>query len=196
VQAMYNGNTWPSAVSYQLTGPGGTQNKTTPPLSVSDVPVGTYSVNYISGGPPGVGPPTISASPSDTIQSGQWAITFTIDFSSNNSVVTTSSASSVTASGAVLNGTVGPQGASGHVGFYYGTDPTLSTFNQTCGWFACPQVISDFTTQTFPSQLFGLASNTVYYFRIVFYDTNNGSYKYGNDLPPNSHPFITRDSRF
>jgi len=180
VQAMYNGNTWPSAVSYQLTGPGGTQNKTTPPLSVSDVPVGTYSVNYISGGPPGVGPPTISASPSDTIQSGQWAITFTIDFSSNNSVVTTSPASSVTASGAVLNGTVGPQGASGHVGFYYGTDPTLSTFNQTCGWFACPQVISDFTTQTFPSQLFGLASNTVYYFRIVFYDTNNGSYKYGN----------------
>ena len=94
-------------------------------------------------------------------------------------MATTLPATSITASSALVNGTVNPQGASGRAGYYWGTDPTLSTFNLSCGWFVCPQVAPDFTTQMFPSQLSGLAANTTYYFRAVFWNTDNNSFQSG-----------------
>jgi len=85
----------------------------------------------------------------------------------------------VTASGAVLNGTVNPQGANGYAGFYWGTDPTLTQYTLSCGqWYSCPAVAPNFTAQAFGATLSGLTSNTTYYFRMVFYDTDNGSLQY------------------
>ena len=98
VQATYNGQPWSGSLSYPIVFQNySSMNETTVPQTVSDVPVGTYYIPAydLSGGPPADGPPTITASPSPTIQTGQWTITFTIAFTKKtpSSTTTTVSAS-------------------------------------------------------------------------------------------------------
>ena len=101
-------------------------------------------------------------------------------FTTKTPVMTTSAASSVTSSGAVLNGRVNPEGANGYAGFYWGTDPNMNTYNLSCTyWYECAQVTANYTTQPFSATLSGLASNTIYYYQMVFYDTDNRTYQYG-----------------
>ena len=44
---------------------------------------------------------------------------------------------------------------------------------------ACPPVAANAAAQTFAASLTGLVSNTTYYYRIVFYNSSNGSTQYG-----------------
>ncbi len=94
VQATYNGAPWTGTIQYQLFGPNGYwEPEITIPLTVSDLALGTYSLSNISGGPSGAGSPTVTASPSPTIQLGQWAATFTINFADKSLSSTTASTS-------------------------------------------------------------------------------------------------------
>ncbi|MCP2501017.1 MAG: hypothetical protein NCA08_05570 [Deltaproteobacteria bacterium] len=77
--------------------------------------------------------------------------------------VTTNPATSVTASGAVLNGGVNPNGVATTAWFEWGTSPTLATFastpNQSPG--------SGTTSQAVTANLTGLVGGTTYYFRVA-----------------------------
>jgi hypothetical protein len=103
-------------------------------------------------------------------------------FKTADPIVTTTAASSITASSAVVNGTVNPEGDPGGAYFEWGTDPTLSSPSTTCDYqyynYYCP-VVANSTAQSFPVSLTALASGTVYYFRMVFYDGNNGGFQRG-----------------
>ncbi len=185
IQATYNGSAWTGAVAYQLSGPNGVQSESSVPTTLTDLPLGTYSVSYLSGGPASVGPPFIVATPGPTLQSGQWAITFTMQFSSQTSQVNTLPATSVTGSAAVLNGSINPEGANGNYDFEWGTDPTMSTYNEVyCSIvynpYSCPSVTANFSTQFESGSLSRLANSTTYYFRLVFYDANTATYLYGS----------------
>ena len=83
VQATYNGHPWSGQLSYTILFQDySSRTESIVPLALSGVAVGTYSIpSYdVSGGPVGAGSPTITASPSPTIQSGQWTTTFTIAY--------------------------------------------------------------------------------------------------------------------
>jgi pimeloyl-ACP methyl ester carboxylesterase len=176
VQATYNGNPWTGNMSYRINGPSVTQNESSVPSSIADIPVGTYSLVYLSGGPPSNGPPSIIASPSPTIQSGQWTITFTVQFSSGaSSGVMTKPASAITSSAALLNGTVNPKSSTGAVYFYWGTDPTMTAYSS----YWAGNVVANGGTQSFSTQLSGLLTSTTYYFQTVFYNSSSGTYQYG-----------------
>jgi pimeloyl-ACP methyl ester carboxylesterase len=95
---------------------------------------------------------------------------------SSGSPATTLAATSITASGATIAGTINPQGANGATVFYWGTDPTPNY--QQCPLSGCA-LTANFATQSFHASLGGLLSNTTYYFRMVFYDSDNGTYQYG-----------------
>jgi VCBS repeat protein/Big-like domain-containing protein len=92
-------------------------------------------------------------------------------FTTKSPMVTTQAANSITAIGAVLNGEINPLGGSGTAQFYWGTDPTLSTYNVA----SAGTVTQNSNTQPFNGQLTSLASNTTYYFQMVFQDTYNAS---------------------
>ncbi len=97
-------------------------------------------------------------------------------------VSATLTATNPTASAAVLSGTVNPQGANGFAGFYYGTDPTLNTYNVVCPSNTiqnCPHLEANYATQSLASPATGLVSNSTYYFQMVFYDSDTGTYQYG-----------------
>ena len=153
-------------------------------------------MTYQSGGPGSNGPPSIVASPGATLQSGVWAITFTLQFSTETSQVTTLAASSLTASSAALNGTVNPEGDNGYAGFYWGTDPHLNTYNLSCtSWYYCASVTPNSNTQSFTANLGSLSANTTYYYRMVFYDTSNGGYQYGDIVSfTTNNPTVTTRS--
>jgi phosphodiesterase/alkaline phosphatase D-like protein len=75
--------------------------------------------------------------------------------------VSTTAASSVAMSGATLNGSVNPNGASTTAWFEWGTSSTLSTFTSTTS-----QSVGSGTSPVGVSQaLTGLATNTTYYYR-------------------------------
>jgi hypothetical protein len=97
-------------------------------------------------------------------------------FTTKTPTVKTKAATSITASGAALNGTINPEGDAGYAGFYWGTDPSMKTYNISC---ICLLVTANFTTQPFTAPLMDLANNTTYYFQMVFYDTFNNQYQYG-----------------
>jgi photosystem II stability/assembly factor-like uncharacterized protein len=118
----------------------------------------------------------------DDTDNGTYQYGATLQVTTDNPVVTTKAATKVTANSAVLNGTVNPQGANGYVFLDYGTDPNNLIY-QGCGVNenACP-VVPNFKAQPFNYQATLLLSNTTYYFRIVFDDTDNGTYQYGATL--------------
>ena len=91
---------------------------------------------------------------------------------------TTLAATSVTAGAAVMNGTINPQSANGRDFFFWGTDPTLSNPSGVCGPSGC-YVTANSTNQSFSATLTGLTTGATYYYRMAFYDTDNGTYQYG-----------------
>ena len=79
-------------------------------------------------------------------------------------IATTQAASGVTATAAMLNGSVNPQGSAATVSFVYGTDPTLKASTTTSaaepigGWTSAVAVTAALT---------GLQPGTTYYYEIV-----------------------------
>ena len=91
--------------------------------------------------------------------------------------VVTTAATSITSSGAALNGTVNPNGlAVTDAHFEYGTDPTLSTFSTT----GVQTVAAGFSAQPITAPLTGLSPGTTYYFRVAA--TNAGGTSIGTIL--------------
>jgi hypothetical protein len=87
--------------------------------------------------------------------------------------VATQSATSITSSSAILNGTVNPEGSPGYMYFLFGatSSPGSSTGNQSVG--------ANFIAQSFTATVGGLASGITYYYQTVFVDANNGDVQYG-----------------
>src|SRR4029434_4095551 len=75
--------------------------------------------------------------------------------------VTTTAATGVTASGALLNGSVNPNGLATNAWFEWGTSSTLATFTAT----ATQAVGSGTTAQAVTTTLSGLSAGTTYYYR-------------------------------
>jgi hypothetical protein len=97
-------------------------------------------------------------------------------------VVTTAPASEITGNAAVLNGTVNPEGANGQYQFAWSTDPTLnSNVQYSCYYLGsnCPSWTANSATQPFSFPVSGLPSSTTYYFRLLTYDSDNGTYGNG-----------------
>ena len=96
--------------------------------------------------------------------------------------------SSWTGSSAVIWGTVNPLGANGNYGFEWSTDSALNNPNLSCPYILyapvgdCPAWTTNSTQQSFSYSLSGLSDATTYYFRLVGYDADNGSYWYGATL--------------
>jgi hypothetical protein len=95
-----------------------------------------------------------------------------------NFKVATLAATAVTGGGATLNGTVYPNSSNGHAYFYWGTDPTFTTYTQ----YDCGAVAPTNKTQAITAALTGLAMAATYYFEIVFWNTENATYEYGEVL--------------
>ncbi len=99
--------------------------------------------------------------------------------------VTTLLATNIGATSALLNGTVNPEGDNGGAYFEWSTDPTLTNPNVTCQyqyyWGYCP-VVANYSTQAFSYTITGLARNTRYYFRMVFYDGTRQTFTKGATL--------------
>ena len=82
--------------------------------------------------------------------------------------VTTIAATSVGATGATLNGSVIPNGLETNAWFEWGTDSTLAGYSTT----GTQAVGSGTTSQTIHQALTGLATGTIYYYRVA---ASNGS---------------------
>ncbi len=88
---------------------------------------------------------------------------FTTTASTRAPKVTTNAATSVTGSGATLNGSVNPNGRSTTAWFEWGTGPALATFTKTTS----QSMGSGTTNRSVNSALSGLISGTTYYFRVA-----------------------------
>ena len=78
--------------------------------------------------------------------------------------VSTAAATSITTSGATLNGTVNPNGlAVSDYHFEYGTDSNLATFTST----NAQTLAAGYTGQAITASISGLISGTTYFFRVV-----------------------------
>ena len=78
-------------------------------------------------------------------------------------MATTNAASSVTSSGATLNGGVNPNGQATTAWFEWGSDPTLATFSST----SSQSLGSGSTVIPFSESISGLSSYGTFYFRAV-----------------------------
>ena len=105
-----------------------------------------------------------------------------VTVSAAKSNLTTTAATSVTGSAAVMGGTVNPRGASGTYGFEWGTDPAI-TFAESCpissSPTSCPSWTANSTQQSVSYPLAGLPNSTTYYYRMVGFYSKNGAYEYG-----------------
>jgi len=86
VDATLDGASWAGEVSYVIHGPW-SASKDSVPHSYGDLPSGTYTVSYLSGGPPGASLMSISPSPTQTLPEGG-TIRFTLNFHAGQSVGT------------------------------------------------------------------------------------------------------------
>jgi uncharacterized protein (DUF2141 family) len=82
VQATLDGAPWTGNVNYTITGPQG-YSGTSVSETFSNLPDGTYTVGYNSGGPAGATLASISPQPTQTIAQGA-TVTFTLSFHSEN----------------------------------------------------------------------------------------------------------------
>lgn len=78
VKATLCGVPWQGALNYTLTGPG-TISGNTVPATHADVATGTWTCNYVSGGPPGAFLVDITPSATQSLKAGE-RITFTLNF--------------------------------------------------------------------------------------------------------------------
>ncbi|MFZ1008625.1 MAG: hypothetical protein WAN65_17425, partial [Candidatus Sulfotelmatobacter sp.] len=106
-----------------------------------------------------------------------------LSFTTNNPLVTETAAARITASSALLSGTINPEGDAGQAYFAYGTSATtLYSFGCGTSGLGYCQVTASSEAEAFSFTPTGLQSNTTYYFQIQFYDTNNGNTVYGSVL--------------
>src|SRR5579875_1347116 len=89
---------------------------------------------------------------------------------SSSGAVVTQAATSITATSAVLNGTVNPGGVAQTCDYLYGTSSTLAGAAST-STFSTPAVS---TVQSEPMTVSGLTPNTTYYFELVCQNGNGG----------------------
>ncbi|MFO8143687.1 MAG: hypothetical protein R6T78_03315 [Dehalococcoidales bacterium] len=80
VRATLDGESWSGSVLYNISGPYRDAD-TTVPLSLTNLPAGTYTLSYRSGGPSGATLSDISPSPTQSVSTGH-SITFTLHFHS------------------------------------------------------------------------------------------------------------------
>ncbi len=83
VKATLDGASWSGAVLYNISGPYSDAD-TSVPQTLTNLPDGTYTISYRSGGPSGATLSDISPSPTQTVSSGH-TITFTLNFHSEAS---------------------------------------------------------------------------------------------------------------
>ncbi len=95
-------------------------------------------------------------------------MSFTTASPASPPAVTTIAATSVGATGATLNGSVIPNGLATNAWFEWGTDSTLAGYSTT----VTQAVGSGTTSQTIHQALTGLATGTIYYYRVA---ASNGS---------------------
>lgn len=95
-------------------------------------------------------------------------MSFTTASPASPPAVTTIAATSIGATGATLNGSVIPNGLATDAWFEWGTDPNLAGYGTT----EAQAVGSGTTSQTINQVLTGLATGTVYYYRVA---ASNGS---------------------
>jgi len=82
VNATLDGASWSGAVDYTVKrSGGGTDNGSTVPKSWPQMPTGTYTLYYNSGGPSGATLASVTPSATQTLSVGR-TITFTLNFSS------------------------------------------------------------------------------------------------------------------
>jgi trimeric autotransporter adhesin len=146
-----------------------------PPLSPAP-----YTLSYVSGGPAGAGAPSIQGRnangglcgglyPPCYLQPGNWALTFSVTFTSGTispPSVATQAPSAVSGDGATLLGTANPNGANTTAWFEWG--PTSGYGNST----PAQGLGSGTATQSISFALGGLESNTTCYYRL---DASNGT---------------------
>jgi hypothetical protein len=122
------GASWHGPLNVNFSGSNGNSFSVTHvPTTVTDIPIGTYSPSYISGGPTGAGSPIFNTPTGNVTQSGQWLISFSVDFAGSAPIVT-QAASGVTSDSATMNGSVNSGGALGTAFFQIGTESTLSVY--------------------------------------------------------------------
>jgi phosphodiesterase/alkaline phosphatase D-like protein len=95
-------------------------------------------------------------------------MSFTTASPASPPAVTTIAATSVGATGATLNGSVIPNGLATDAWFEWGTDPTLAGYSKT----ETQAVGAGIASQTIKQVLTGLATGTIYYYRVA---ASNGS---------------------
>jgi len=100
-----------------------------------------------------------------------------VKFTTLQPVVTTTSASSVTAKSANLSGTVNPGGSPGSVYFFWGTSPGSLNYSVLAG-----NVTPGSTVQQFNAWMGGLTKSSTYYYQVQFHNSDNGSITYGATL--------------
>jgi len=83
IKATLDGESWSGAVRYNISGPYSDAD-TSVPQTLTNLPDGTYTISYRSGGPSGAPLSEISPSPTQTVSSGH-TITFTLNFHSEAS---------------------------------------------------------------------------------------------------------------
>jgi triacylglycerol esterase/lipase EstA (alpha/beta hydrolase family) len=182
IDATLDGKPWPGSVRYRLSGPEGATAYAGVPVTLDDLALGAYSVAYVSGGPKAVRAPSIVATPTDKLQRGQWAATFTLGFSSKNPSAVTSAASAITGDGATLHGTVNPEGQAGQPFFEWSTKSNMGSPTIACkaGELKnCPAVKANYAAQAISVTVTTAPKDTTIYFRAVFYDTASKTHIYG-----------------
>ncbi len=163
VKATLNGTPWMGDVSFEFQGPEPIPPRTNVPVNdIVGVPVGDYTVMNVSGGPRGASFRGIAPASTQRIESGNWTITFTLEFVGGPSV-TTDPPVSVSATGAVLTGSVNPNGSPTDAWLEYSLSSDFAapvTFgSQNVGSGTSPLALS-----FAPANLF---TNTTYFYRVV-----------------------------
>ena len=186
IQATLDGVTWQGPVNFTLVGPS-PQNGSSVPVPYYGETLGTYKLSNITGGPSSnfqVYPVTQSLGVDHTTGSNTWALTFTIAFCSTtcpSPSVSTGSPVNVVGDGAMLNGTVNPQGGAVTAWFEWSTDSGL------VGATAGPPIAIQPVTSPVPISysVSGLQSSTTYYYAVVASNGNGSGTVVGN--PSNFH---------
>ncbi len=115
IKATLDGETWNGSVRYDGTGPrGNSADLYSVPDKYSNLPAGTYSISYISGGPAGATLSSIAPSALQTVSAGR-TITFTMRFHSvaNGNIVVNATADGAPWQGSIDYSIIGPYTDSG-----------------------------------------------------------------------------------
>jgi len=177
VHATLDGQEWPGPLSFQLNGPDGQRSGQEVPAPFYTIPVGQYSLVYTGGGPrsnPKIDPPVLTLGVDHTTGANTWTGTFSLVFCSNQCPAptdTTLTPTGVVSDGAVLNGSVNPNGAATSAWFEWSTDPNLRNPQFT------PAQVKGSGNSSVPVRfnLTGLETATQYYYAVAANNSNDNS---------------------